>query len=50
MEDCENGDARVVDNEEDRVWEAVEKGTSDGLEYLWVLERVADNRLNHSIN
>jgi hypothetical protein len=49
MEDREDYDLHSVDNEEDSVWEAVQKGTSYSLEDLRKLVRVADNRFKYSI-
>jgi hypothetical protein len=50
MEDCENNDLRSVDNEEYRIREAMEKGSSYALEDLRELMWVAGNRLKHSIH
>jgi len=50
MEDRKNYDLRSVDNEEDRIWEAMKKGSSYALEDLRELMWVADNRLKDSIH
>ena len=50
MEDRKNYDLRSVDNEEDRIWEAMKKGSSYALEDLRELMWVADNRLKHCIH
>jgi hypothetical protein len=50
MEDRENYDLRSVDNKEDRIREAMKKGSSYALEDLRELMWVADNRLKHCIH
>lgn len=50
MEDRENCDLSFVDNEEDRIRETMEKGSSYALKDLRELMWVADNRLKRSIH